>query len=84
MLPPKMVRELFLKSSLKLRLGQGKILEKHEPQLFGSILKICPHTRARACSVASPRLAKPSQSEMWLAWHDMVWYGVLARCHMIG
>ena len=55
---------------------------KYEGPLFVPNLTICPHARTR--SLASPRQDKTSQGQVWLAWHGMVWYGVLVRYHMIG
>ena len=40
---------------------------------------LSPHTSTR--SLASPRLALPSRGNAWMAWHGMVWYGVLVPYH---
>ena len=50
LLPPKLVRKLFLKLSLRLRPGWEKIIEKYECQLFDSVLRISPHNCTRARS----------------------------------
>ena len=50
-------------------------MEKYGGQPFDSILRVCPHTRARR--LALPRQDKTSQGQAWLAWHGTAWFGMV-------